>query len=72
MVSTMTGVVVGHTIENNISSLFGSGDTNEPLPQQQEQQPIVDQAQNGRSCEVDAKAFTQCLKSTNSDMPACK
>lgn len=71
------GSAVGHSMANGVSSMFGGSDNQEQpqqVPQQEQayQQPMVNQTQNGQSCEADAKAFTQCLEATNNDMSACK
>ncbi|KAI9502578.1 hypothetical protein GGI26_003200 [Coemansia sp. RSA 1358] len=87
MASTAAGVAVGsavgHTMGAAVTGMFsGNGDSSsQNAQQQQQQQPTSMQpaaydqtfaTQRTNNCDVDAKAFTRCLESTNNDMDACR
>lgn len=74
MASTAAGVAVGltigHTMGAGITSMFGGNSS--PAPVEQAAAP-VDQARmnEARSCDTDARSFTQCLEQNNGDMQVC-
>ncbi|PIA13940.1 hypothetical protein COEREDRAFT_10878 [Coemansia reversa NRRL 1564] len=84
MATTAAGVAVGsavgHTMANAVSGIFGGGGSEAPAQEQQQQQQVPMQQQAStfnepmaRSCDMDAKAYTRCLESTNeANMSVCQ
>ncbi|KAI3402902.1 hypothetical protein KGF56_004363 [Candida oxycetoniae] len=86
MASTAAGVAVGstigHTLGAGISSIFGGGGSREQAveqqPQQQQQNLAPYQQQNSvqnqeqtRNCDLDARNFTRCLEETDGNVQNC-
>ncbi|KAI7903717.1 uncharacterized protein BX663DRAFT_507361 [Cokeromyces recurvatus] len=78
MATTAAGVAVGsavgHTLANGVSSIFSGGSSSEPVAEQPQQTFAPAQPANvsGNACEADAKAFTNCLETSNNDISACQ
>ncbi|RKP35266.1 hypothetical protein BJ085DRAFT_868, partial [Dimargaris cristalligena] len=80
------GSAVGHTIGHGITSLFSGGSSSAaetPAPQQQQQpayaQPAAspyaahqDPYQSVNACDLDARAFAQCMTNNNHDVNVCQ
>ncbi|KAJ1971586.1 hypothetical protein H4R34_005694 [Dimargaris verticillata] len=81
------GSAVGHTIGHGLTSMFGGGGgsnsepqaaapAQEPVYQPPQAAPYAQQPQqsfgNAAACEVDAKAFAQCMTNNNHDVNACQ
>lgn len=74
-----SGVAVGSSIGHAIGGFFGGG-SSAPAEAQQADNAVASQAQDGtyqsnswgaRSCEQDAKSFTQCLDQNQGNMQIC-
>ncbi|KAJ1968878.1 hypothetical protein H4R35_006302, partial [Dimargaris xerosporica] len=79
------GSAVGHTIGHGLTSMFGGGSSSsEPQAAAPAQEPAYQPSQaapyaqqqpsfgNAAACEVDAKAFAQCMTNNNHDVNACQ
>ncbi|MCJ1299112.1 hypothetical protein MMC08_001903 [Hypocenomyce scalaris] len=80
MASTAAGVAVGSSIGHALGGFFGGGSSSSaPAETQQADNAVASQAQDGtyqnnwgaRSCEQDAKSFTQCLDQNQGNMQIC-
>jgi len=81
MASTAAGVAVGSSIGHAIGGFFGGGSSSTAPPEtQQADSSVATRDANGayqssswgpRSCEADAKSFTQCLDQNQGNMQIC-
>ncbi|KAI9819396.1 MAG: hypothetical protein M1826_001145 [Phylliscum demangeonii] len=83
MASTAAGVAVGSSIGHAIGGFFGGGSSSAAQPAETAQTNAAATTTNGmetgfaqdsfgaRSCELDAKQFTQCLDQNQGNMQIC-
>lgn len=71
-----SGVAVGSSIGHAIGGLFGGGSSAAAEPQQaavaaQDNSQASQSSWGAKSCDVDAKAFTQCMDDHKGNMQIC-